>query len=51
MFDKAQLQARIDSYLAANPVRAENPEMQLYMGIIAQSGNMGQLVLKNIHGN
>ncbi|HKF46001.1 MAG TPA: DUF4157 domain-containing protein [Terracidiphilus sp.] len=49
LFDKARLMAEITRYLQTNPLRTENPEAQLYAGIVSLSGNAEQLVLKSIH--
>ncbi len=49
LFDKGKLVARIRLYLQTRPLRTENPEAQLYAGIVTLSGNADQLVLKSIH--
>jgi hypothetical protein len=49
LFDKGKLVAAIKLHLQAHPLRTENPEAQLYAGIVTLSGNADQLVLKGIH--
>jgi hypothetical protein len=49
LFDKGKLMAAIRLHLQAQPLRTENPEAQLYAGIVSLSGNADQLVLKGIH--
>jgi Domain of unknown function (DUF4157) len=49
LFDKGRLLAAIRLHLQARPLRTENPEAQLYAGIVTLSGNADQLVLKSIH--
>lgn len=49
LFDKGKLVAAIRNHLQANPLRTENPEAQMYAGIVTLSGNADQLVLKGIH--
>jgi hypothetical protein len=49
LFDKGKLVARITLHLQTRPLRTENPEVQLYAGIVTLSGNADQLVLKSIH--
>jgi hypothetical protein len=49
MFDKGRVVAAISLYLQAHPLHTENPEAQLYAGIVTFSGNADQLVLKGIH--
>lgn len=47
LFDKQKLEAAIQFWQSTNTVTPSNPEMSAYYGIIG--GNMGQLILKNIH--
>ena len=49
LFDKGKLVAAIQLHLQAHPLRTENPEAQLFAGIVTFSGNADQLVLKGIH--
>ncbi|MCA9976828.1 MAG: hypothetical protein KC413_13800 [Anaerolineales bacterium] len=49
LFDKSKLMVEITRYLAANPIRAQNPEMQTYLALVDLHGSSDQLVLKNIH--
>ena len=49
LFDKGKLVAAIKLHLQAHPLRTENPEAQLFAGIVTFSGNADQLVLKGIH--
>jgi hypothetical protein len=49
MFDKDAVMAAIHGGLRGRNIRASNPEVQTYLGVIELSGNMDQLVLKNIH--
>ena len=49
LFDKGKVVAAIRLHLQASPLRTENPEAQLYAGIVTVSGNADQLVLKSIH--
>jgi hypothetical protein len=49
MFDKGKVVAAIRLHLQASPLRTENPEAQMYAGLVTASGNADQLVLKAIH--
>ncbi len=49
LFDKSEVLASITLHLNAHPALTRNPEMQTYVGIIAASGRLPQLVLKNLH--
>lgn len=49
LFDKGKLVAAIRLHLQSRPLRTENPEAQVYAGIVTLSGNADQLVLKSIH--
>ncbi len=49
LFDKGKLVAAIRLHLQTRPLRTENPEAQLYAGIVTLSGNADQLVLKAVH--
>jgi Domain of unknown function (DUF4157) len=49
LFKKDELLAAIDNHLNSNPLRTQNPEAQLYAGIVTLHGDANQLVLKAIH--
>ena len=49
LFRKGELVDAIKRYLAANPLRTQNPEAQTYAAIVTLSGDAYQLVLKGIH--
>lgn len=49
LFDVAEIIACITIHLKANPLFANNPEMQSYIGVVSIAGVLPQLVLKNIH--
>lgn len=49
LFDVSEIIACITIHLKANPLFANNPEMQSYIGVVSIAGVLPQLVLKNIH--
>ncbi|MDZ7268416.1 MAG: hypothetical protein ONB48_11840 [candidate division KSB1 bacterium] len=49
LFDKSEVLAAITLHLRTHPALTRNPEMQIYVGIVALAGKLPQLVLKNIH--
>jgi hypothetical protein len=49
LFDKSKLEVAILRHLRSKPARANNPEMQMYYGIVEAKDSMHLLVLKNIH--
>jgi hypothetical protein len=49
LLDYDRLMAAITLHLRAHPIQAVNPQMQGYVGVVALSGRMPQLILKNLH--
>jgi hypothetical protein len=49
LFDSSKVEVAIASYLKANPIRAENPEMQTVLSGLEMAGLAASLALKNIH--
>jgi hypothetical protein len=49
LFDKSEVLAAITLCLNTHSALTQNPQVQTYVGIIAFSGRLPQLVLKNLH--
>jgi len=49
LMDSTKVQAAIQNYLLANPIRTENPEMQTVVAGLQAAGLAISLTLKNIH--
>ncbi|HEX8696571.1 MAG TPA: DUF4157 domain-containing protein [Longimicrobium sp.] len=49
LLDYDRVLAAIELHLRAHPIQTANPEMQAYVGVVAISGRLKQLVLKNLH--
>ena len=49
LLKKPEVEAAIMAHLQANPIQDSDPEMQFYISIVQMSGNLPNLVLKNVH--